>query len=260
MADKDGAARHEREMAGGSSTADFSEALARGLAVLAAFDSEHRHRTQADLARQLGLSRATVRRAVLTLEHLGYLQAEGRTYRLTPQILDLAGGYLTSNPVSTVLQPVCDRICAQLDEACSAAVLDGKDAVIVARAVPNRLIAVGAGIGYRTPIAISSLGKVLLAHLDADERAAVRATLDGAPDTLDDHTLDSIRVDGFSYVANDVEMGSHSIAVPLRRWDDRVIAAIHVGCNIESISPADMHDEVLQLLTAAADEVRPRLV
>ncbi|MGW5643546.1 IclR family transcriptional regulator domain-containing protein [Saccharopolyspora sp. NPDC003752] len=255
LADADSAARKQRQLAGAPNAADFSEALARGLAVLAAFDGENRRLTQADLARKLDLSRATVRRAVLTLEHLGYLRAEGRAYELSPRILRLAAGYLTSNVTGALMQPVCDRICARLQEACSVAVLDGADAVVIARAVPNQLIQVGSGIGFRTPANISSLGKVLLAHLPEQERPGA---LDAAGARAG--ALDGIERDGYCYVANDVEPGAHSIAVPLRRWDGRVIAALHVGCNIERISPETMHGDVLALLREAADELHAQLI
>ncbi|MFI7133608.1 helix-turn-helix domain-containing protein [Nonomuraea sp. NPDC050153] len=257
LADKDRAVRQERQLANAPNAADFSEALARGLAVLSAFGPERRRLTQADLARELDLSRATVRRAVLTLEHLGFLVADGRAYELTPRVLTLASSYLTSNVAGVIMQPMCDRICGELGEACSVAVLDGPDAVMIARAVPNRLLQVGSGIGYRTPAAISSLGKVLLAHLPPAERAAKLAEI---PDAPSGEVLDRVLRDGYSYVADDVERGAHSIAVPLRRWDDRTIAALHVGCRIEQISPEVMHGDVLKVLRQAAEELHGQLM
>lgn len=256
LVDRDGAERRQRVLAGGADAADFSEALARGLAVLATFDSEHQRLTQADLARELGLSRATVRRAVLTLEHLGYLVADGRLYRLSPRVLELAASYLTSNAISAVVQPVCDRICARVGESCTVAVLDGDDVVMVARAVPQRLIAVGAGLGYRVPVATSALGQVLLAHLDPKERAERLETI-GHPD---EDTFERIRRDGYCYVANDVEVGFHSIAVPLRRWDGSPVAAMNVGCGTERIGPGAMRTEILALLRAHTDELRAQLI
>lgn len=253
LADRDGAVRRRRELVGGADAADFSEALARGLAVLAAFDSEHQRLTQADLARRLELSRATVRRAVLTLEHLGYLVSDGRLYRLAPRVLDLAASYLTSNAISAVVQPVCDRICARLHESCTVAVLDGADVVMIARAVPHRLIAVGAGVGYRVPVLTSALGKVLLAHLPPAERAE---RLAGGSEA----EFDRIRRDGYCYVANDVEAGFHSVAVPLRRWDGEPVAAMNVGCGTERIGADAMRGEILDLLRASAEDLRARLI
>ena len=260
LTDEHSAARRARTIEGVPNASDFSEALARGLMVLNAFGGERRHLTQADLARELGLSRATVRRAVLTLEHLGYLDANGRAYDLTPKVLELAGAYLTSNVVSAVVQPVCDRISAELHEACSVAVLDGTDALIVARAVPNRLIAVGDNIGYRTPALISSLGRVLIAYLDPRERNAHIDYSDSNAGAAKSGEWESIKENGFSYVANDVELGAHSIAVPIARRDGQVVAALHVGCSIERIAPNVMLGDVLMMLRREAESLQRMLV
>jgi IclR family transcriptional regulator, pca regulon regulatory protein len=257
----DSAVRRGRELAGASNAADFSEALARGLAVLAAFGSEHRRLTQAELARELGLSRATVRRAVLTLEHLGYLEADGRSYQLTPQVLGLAAGYLTSNLVSSVLQPACDEICADVEESCSVAVLSGAEMIMIARAVPRRLIAVGSGIGYRVPSVSSALGRALLAHLPDGERDRQFAALvpEGEQAALRD-VLGQVRADGYCYVANDVESGFQSIAVPLRRWDGQPVAALNLGCHTDRMAPEVMRGQILDLLRDRAEQLRPRLI
>lgn len=260
LTEEDSAARKARTIEGVPNASDFSEALARGLMVLNAFGGERRHLTQADLARELGLSRATVRRAVLTLEHLGYLDANGRAYDLTPKVLELAGAYLTSNIVSAVVQPLCDRVSAELHEACSVAVLDGTDALIIARAVPNRLIAVGNNIGYRTPALISSLGKVLIAHLDPDERKSHIDHSDSGTGAAETAEWESIKSNGFSYVANDIELGAHSIAVPIKRRDGQVVAALHVGCSIERIAPNVMLGDVLMMLRKEAESLQRMLV
>ncbi|HYX03949.1 MAG TPA: helix-turn-helix domain-containing protein, partial [Reyranella sp.] len=94
-----------------ANAADFSEALARGLSVINAFDNQRRQMSLSDVARTVDLPRATVRRALATLVSLGYLEAEGRLFRPTPRVLKLAIAYLSSDPVAGILQPVCERIC-----------------------------------------------------------------------------------------------------------------------------------------------------
>ena len=85
---------------------DFSEALARGLTILAAFDADHPAMTLSDLSRKVDPPRATARRALLTLPHLRYVAAEGRLFRLQPGIQRLAAAYLCTNPASTLVRPV----------------------------------------------------------------------------------------------------------------------------------------------------------
>ncbi|MFF7415335.1 IclR family transcriptional regulator domain-containing protein [Streptomyces lydicus] len=246
-------ARRQRELAGAANPADFSEALARGLAVLSTFGAERKRMTQADLARELGLSRATVRRAVLTLEHLGYLSADGRTYELTPRILALAEGYLASNMISTIVQPVCDRLCEEFKASSCVAVLDGADVIMIARAVRQSLLSLGSGVGYRVPAQSSALGKVLLAH-------CTPPAPDAQGEGLDSKILNEIRHVGHCYVANDVEVGFHSIAVPIKRWDGRVVAALNVGAAIEQLPPEEMHGRALDRLRQSAEDLRQQLL
>ncbi|QWF22301.1 helix-turn-helix domain-containing protein [Nocardioides sp. LMS-CY] len=256
LAPEDELARRARALPEGANPADFSEALARGLAVLEAFSSDRDRLTQAEVAKIIGVSRATVRRAILTLEFLGYLRNDGRSYELTPKVMSLTGRYLGSNPVTSVLQPACDRIGSLFDAACSVAVLDRDDALIVARFVPNHLIAIGTGIGFRTPARVSSLGKVLIAHLPDDEAAPYIDDAGG----LTQSDVAAVRSDGFSYVADDIEAGKHSIAVPVARWDGTVVAALHVGATKEEISPDRMLGEVLDRLRDEVAERKAQLV
>ena len=68
---------------------DFVQALANGLDVLAAFGPKPRELTIAQLAEITGQSRASTRRAVVTLECLDYLKRNGpgrvKTVQLSPE-------------------------------------------------------------------------------------------------------------------------------------------------------------------------------
>ena len=65
------------------------QSLERGLAVIAAFDAEHRELTLTDVAERTDLSRSAVRRFLLTLTDLGYARRNDRLFSLTPRVLDL---------------------------------------------------------------------------------------------------------------------------------------------------------------------------
>lgn len=253
----DAAERARREL-DGANPADFSEALARGLSVLQAFSVDNPRLTQADLARRLNLPRPTVRRAVVTLVHLGFLEQEGRTYQLSSRVLNLATAFLTSNSVSLVVQPVCEQLCAEFNASCTAAVVEDRDAVMIARALPRDSLSVGAGIGFRVPAATSALGRVLLAEYDTERRAPFLAATDD-PTRLS-RILEQVREEGYAYVANEVETGYHSVAVPLRRWDWKIVAALNVGTNIDRIPPDHMTGPVLTRLRETATTLRRQLV
>ena len=68
---------------------DFVSSLARGLSVLTALGEARPWMTLSAVAEVTGLVRATARRALITLEYLGYVTSEGRLFRLTPHVLEL---------------------------------------------------------------------------------------------------------------------------------------------------------------------------
>src|SRR5260370_20120158 len=76
---------------------DFLEAFARGLRVISAFGRERTHMTLSDVARATDLPKPSVRRALYTLTCLGLAASDGRTFRLTPRIMELASAYLGSD-------------------------------------------------------------------------------------------------------------------------------------------------------------------
>ena len=106
------------------------------------------------------------------------------------------------------------------------AILDGNDAVFIARASPTRIFSAGIDIGYRLPAFCTSVGRVLLSQLSDDELAASLDRTDLAPLTpftvTDKERLKAIAADraqGYSLVDREAEPGFRSISVPVRRYD-----------------------------------------
>lgn len=247
---------------------DFLEALARGLSILTAFDAEKRQMTLSDVARLVDLPRATVRRALYTLERLGYLESDGRLFRLTPRVLNLAGAFLSSSGNATALQQACDALCGELDEACSAAVLDGEMVVMVAHASPPRFLSSAPGIGFRVPAFCSALGRALISGLNADAHSGYLAGLQTkplTPKTVTDKAelakiIEKTSRDGYALSDQEAELGFRSLAVPVRRFDGRVVAALNVGVRVERATPKQMKDAFLPALLKAAEDLRERVV
>lgn len=242
---------------------DFLEALARGLSVLTAFGGSRPQMTLSDVARAVGLPRATVRRSLYTLEQLGYLESDGKLFRLTPQVVGLAGAYLGSAGNAAALQIACDALCRRLDEACSAAVLHGQEAVMVAHASPPRFMSSAPGLGFRVPAFCSALGRVLLSETGID--AAHLQTRKLTPQTVTDSSelqrlLAKVVTDGHALADQETELGFRSIAVPVRRFDGRIVAALNIGVRIERAGAPQMRSEFLPHLLRAAEELRDRVI
>jgi IclR family transcriptional regulator, pca regulon regulatory protein len=247
---------------------EFLEALARGLRIVQVFNRDRRQLTLSDIARLVGLPRASVRRTLHTLVQLGFAETDGRLFRLTPRILTLASAYLLSNSISDILQPAVERLTVETGEACSAAILDGSDVIMIAHASPNRVNNLSAQIGFRLPAVSSSLGRVLLGALDDRQLEKLLAQI--KPEKLTPATvvyraelhraIRKARDDGYSLVDQEVEPGFRSISVPLRRLDGRVIASLNIGAHSNRCTLDTMRKALLPKLQALAAELRSQMI
>ncbi len=247
---------------------DYLEILARGLKVIGAFDASRRALTLSEIATILDASRASVRRALYTLEMLGYVVSDGRLFRLTPRVLMLAKAYLSSSTMTMVMAPLVERVALDVHESCAAAVLDGDDVVFVASATPARVITVRVDIGLRLPAFCTSVGRVMLAHLSDTDLDAYLGRLH--PTKLTERTvidkvelraaIISARTKGYALVDGEGEFGLRSIAVPVKRVDGTVVCALNIGVRSERVAVKRLESEFLAALRSAACEAEQVLI
>jgi IclR family pca regulon transcriptional regulator len=219
---------------------EFVEAFAKGLTVICAFADAQSPLTLADLSERTGLTRAGVRRLVLTLERLGYARAMRGGFTLTPRTLRLGYAYLSSLDLVEIAQPVIDGLARTLDETVGLSVLDGGEATFVARAEVRGLLRGGVTIGSRLPAFATSMGRVLLAGMDDaslqtalasfDKPAFTRLTIT-EPSRLFDEIV-RIRQRGWAAVSEELELGVCGIAAPVVDVGGRTIAALNLSTNL----------------------------
>ncbi len=247
---------------------DFSEALARGLEIITAFSPDCAAMTLSDVARKVGLPRATVRRSLLTLQQLGYAEEDARMFRLTPRVLRLASAYLGASVASTILQPVCEMLSAEQGETFSVAVLDGEEAVMIAYATPRRMYMEANGIGLRLPAYCSAVGRVLLAGLPRARQEAFLDRLNPRPATPRSVTskpalrriLTTVEKDGYAIAEEEAEIGFCSISVPVRRVGGQVAYALNTGMPVGRATAEQMRSRFLPRLLAEAEALRRLLL
>ncbi|UYO01416.1 MAG: helix-turn-helix domain-containing protein [Devosia sp.] len=211
--------------------------LAKGLLAIETFTAEKPRQSIAEVSAASGLDRATARRCLLTLSHLGYADYDGKYFTLTPRVLRLGTACLATMPLPQLVQPLLDRLSDRLGESSSVSILDGTDIVYVARAAQRKVMSIALMPGSRLPAFCTSMGRVLLAALPKDEARMrlERNTL--VPRTA--HTcidverllerLGAVRRDGYALIDQEVELGLRSIAVPLVNVRGVVVAALNVG-------------------------------
>lgn len=209
------------------------------------------------------MSRASARRILLTLEALGYVEADGRLFRLTPKILSLGFSYLTSLPFWNVAGPVMEDLVEVTHESCSAAVLDGTDIVYVARVPTHKIMAINLSVGSRLPAFCTSMGRVLLSGLCEDELDKIIAASPlqaYTPRTLtapaDLHkAIAAVRKQGWAVVDQELEAGLISLSAPIRNRHGKIIAAINISGSAQRKSARQMLKTFLDPLLDAAQRI-----
>ncbi|MES2118780.1 MAG: IclR family transcriptional regulator C-terminal domain-containing protein [Pseudomonadota bacterium] len=241
----------------------FMTSLARGLAVVQAFSDSRKPQTIANISQKTGIPRAAVRRCLHTLRELGYVDAELNNFSLRPKVLTLGYSYLSSTPLTVSAQPYLNNISRALNESSSLAVLEDDEVLYVARAATSRVMSVALNTGSRLPAYCTSLGRVMLAYLPADELDQYLARTKLRPMT--EHTVTSVKrlreilagVRQAGYAVNDeeLELGLRSIAVPVRGASGKVLAALNVGAQAARVSVRQLEQEFLPVLQRGAQEL-----
>ena len=141
--------------------------LAKGLEVIRAFTRDKPALTLSEVAAAAGLSAATARRCLHTLEELGYVMRNGRSFLLRPKVLELGSAYLESMDIESLTRTSLEDLARTTGDSAALTVLDGHEIVYVARASVRTLMRLEAHVGSRFPAYPTSMGRVLLAGLSA---------------------------------------------------------------------------------------------
>ncbi len=240
---------------------DFMVSLARGLAVIRAFDEAHQRLTVASASTRSGIPRAAVRRCLYTLQRLGYVGAEGSHFFLKPSIVSLGHVYLATTPLAAIAQPLLDRIGRETGQGCSIAVLEETDVLYVANSSKTPLISVNISVGHRLPAYCTANGRVLLSALPDAEFQRRLGLMKITPMTdktvrtkkqLAERVAQAGR-DGFAIVDQEYAPSVRSIAVPVTRGG-QVSASLSISVLADHFSAEDLKTRLLPALKRAAAE------
>ena len=206
----------------------------RALALLAAFDEDHRRLSLSQLAERTGLPMPTAHRLVGELVDWGALSrtADGR-YVIGRRLWDV--GLLA--PVQTGLRqlasPYLHDLYGATLETVHLAVRDRTEVLYVDRLAGNASVPVVSSIGSRLPMHATGVGKVLLAHAPADVQLAVLSDLRRItpytitqPGTLRRQLARVLR-DGYATTVEEMSLGACSVAVPILA-QGAVVAALGI--------------------------------
>lgn len=237
--------------------------LVRGMAVLLAFSPERPQLTLRELADAVGVTRSAVFRIAYTLTELGFLthQPDSRSYMLGPSVLRLGYGYLASRDLVQVALPHLEALRDRTGWSAHLGVLEGKDVVYLLRVPTRQGLASIVHVGSRLPAHATTMGRILLAHLDEDEVIALYRDTplsNAGPRAVTDlpALLAQLRADrqrGVVVHIGGFQAGVASAAVALRDVSGKVVAAINISAASTLTEQHEIDDVIVPQLQAAAE-------
>ena len=242
---------------------DFVEALARGLDIVRVLGQATGPIPLSDVATRADLARPTARRLLYTLAELGYVRSTETGFELTTQVLELGTAYIGQTGIWDLVRPHLSDLSASTDESTSVAQLDGSDIVYVCRVAVPKIITLQVSIGTRFPALPTSLGKVLLADLPADQletvlalpgRSGIAPLWQPAPEERDAE-LARVRAQGWALTDEQLARGIRSVAAPIRDGSGRVVAAVNVSTHAAETPVEVLMDHHLPRLLQAAGRI-----
>ncbi len=241
------------------------EALAKGLRILSLFDEQRPSWRVTDLAAAAGLPMPTVYRVVQTLAAEGYLDhLPNGDYRPGVRVLTLGGAALRSLDLVGIATPKLQQLGEATGETVNLAVLTGDRVLYLVRLRNSDLVTANIQVGSTLPATTTSIGKLLLAHLDDDDLAS-RITADSfsaqhgpnAKESLAElkEELEQIRQQGWSTQDEELAYGLRSVAGPISDSTGRVVAGINLAVQARDWSTQRIMRELRPVLLDTCQDI-----
>jgi len=212
-----------------------SNAVEKTLAVLDALGD---HERISDIAAATGLHKSTVHRILQDFARLGFVRVTERgTYQGGARILGLAGRVLARTGAAERAGPALAALQAECGGAVHFALVDGDEAVYVAKVEGDKPYRMASRVGMSLPLHCTSIGKaVLAARPEAEVRALLARTRPVArtartlvdADAVVGH-LAGVRERGYAVDDEENETGVRCVGAAVRDHTHRVIGAVSVA-------------------------------
>ncbi|WP_181803583.1 IclR family transcriptional regulator [Streptomyces shenzhenensis] len=221
-----------------------------------------------EVAAEIDVHKSTAFRLLGALEARGLVEQSGERgkYSLGFGIVRLAGAVTGRIDVTQQGRQVCERLAEEIGETVNIAVMQEHYAINLHQVRGTAAVTAHNWVGQLTPLHATSSGKIMLAHRPAAERAALIS--DGGLKKLTPHTISSkakleknlaeARERGYAWTLEELEIGLHAMAAPIRDREGVVIASISASGPSYRFTEERMH-ELAPVLVKGAEEISRRM-
>ena len=208
----------------------------RVIQILEAIGSSEEGKTHGELASSLNIPKSSLSLLLANLLDREYISLSGkdRKYALGPQVLVLAGRYLSSLDVVRLGQPVLKKITRAIDESAEIAIKRGHEIIIISKEDRSQPLSRMIQLGDRAPIYATAAGKAILAHLSDEEIGQYLSSVELTPITKATITdpevlwrqLHAIRSGALARSSEELHEGITAMACPVFDLYGCVVASI----------------------------------
>ncbi len=212
------------------------------------------------ISRETGLHKSTTSRLLSALHREGFVEKSVETgkYRLGLGLVNLAGVVLERQDLRQAAQEHLRHLAEITQETINISILDGNECINIESIRSPKSIRYAGQLGRRTPFHSTSTGKVLLAHLDAEQRQEIisRPLAAYTQYTITDpalleSALATVREQGYAISSEEFETGLVAIAAPIRDHTGEVIAALSISGPTYRMDADMLQEHTLPLKQAA---------
>ena len=191
-----------------------------------------------ELARQIGIDRSTVGRALLRLASMGVLERDGRSYRPGPRLLAISRSLTVRDSLSNAANSALRELSTKFDESTYLCLRQGSYGVFVYDYPTTNPVRYVLELGKPFPLYVGATGRAILAGLPAEEAAQVIDSFSMEPFTSRtitdrDELLRVIEADhavGYSASVSERFEGGSGIAAPFYDASGLCLGAVVLTC------------------------------
>lgn len=221
-----------------------------------------------DIGAKLNLHKSTVHRLINALAARGYIEKDHRTglYKIGMKFIEISSLHLHQLELKTEAAPYMRNLAEATGQVSHLAILDETDVVYIEKFDVMQKLRLYSEIGKRIPVYCSALGKVLLSSQTPEMQKQILDSINIKPfteNTIKDRItleieLDKTKKRGWALDNEEHELGVCCVAAPVRDFTGKVIAALSISGDKNSIVNG-RQEQLAGIVVNAANEISKRM-
>lgn len=220
------------------------------------------------IAQAVDLPKSTTSRILSTLEKWeAVARTDDHRFQIGPELVRLTGQQPFTQNLTTLARPVLQEIADMTGEAVALCILDDRQVYHLDHVQSQQAIRVRDWTGERTPLHVTSAGKIFLAYSSANlvetylGRPLLRYTEKSitTPEMLWAQ-LSQIRAQGYAVSDEEFDEGVIGFAAPIQDPSSKIVAAINVYGPKFRLQENDKRQQVVEIMLAGAAKLAKKII